>query len=65
MTVVKNISISDAVTGHIIYQRVYAWTTSSAFSNLGKLIEGFCKFSREVDDGGKPFSFLSLLISNP
>mmetsp|Transcript_27635 Transcript_27635/g.61190 ORF Transcript_27635/g.61190 Transcript_27635/m.61190 type:complete len:200 (-) Transcript_27635:111-710(-) len=48
---VKNICLSDAVTGFIICQRVYKWKESSAFLNLGSLIQVFYQFAREVDDG--------------
>lgn len=38
---------------YLIYlQRVYKWKDSSAFSNLGSLIQVFYQFAREVDDGG-------------
>lgn len=48
---VKNISISHTASGNIIFQRVYSWKATSAFSNLGSLIQGFYQFAREVDDG--------------
>ena len=50
---VKNISISDVYTHQIIFQRVYTWKATTAFSNLGNLIESFYQFARTVDDGGK------------
>lgn len=49
---VKNVSISDVFTHQIIFQRVYSWKATTAFSNLGNLIESFYQFSRTVDDGG-------------
>lgn len=48
---VKNVTVSDALSGQIVFQRVYAWKTASAFSNLGSLIKVFYQFAREVDDG--------------
>eukprot|EP01040_Poterioochromonas_malhamensis_P021277 gene21277-25633_t len=48
---VKNISISDVYTHQIIFQRVYTWKATTAFSNLGNLIESFYQFARTVDDG--------------
>lgn len=48
---VKNICISDAESGIIIFQKVYKWKESSAFFNLGGLIQVFYQFAREVDDG--------------
>jgi hypothetical protein len=48
---VKNISISDARNGHIIFQRVYSWKNTSAFANLGLLIQGFYQFAKTFDDG--------------
>eukprot|EP01036_Dinobryon_divergens_P027101 gene27101-35818_t len=48
---IKNICISDAAVGNVIFQRVYKWKDSSAFSNLGSLIQVFYQFAREVDDG--------------
>lgn len=53
---VKNVSISDANSHQIIFQRVYAWKATTAFNNLGNLIESFYQFARTVDDGGQ-FSF--------
>eukprot|EP01031_Cornospumella_fuschlensis_P029999 gene29999-36234_t len=50
--IVKNISISDVVSGQIIFQRVYSWRSASGFSNLGSLVQVFHQFAREVDDGG-------------
>lgn len=49
---VKNVTVSDALSGQIVFQRVYAWKSASAFSNLGSLIKVFYQFAREVDDGG-------------
>lgn len=48
---VKNICISDVETGIIVFQKVYKWKESSAFFNLGGLIQVFYQFAREVDDG--------------
>lgn len=48
---VKNICISDVDTGIIVFQKVYKWKESSAFFNLGGLIQVFYQFAREVDDG--------------
>ena len=48
---VKNICISDSETGIIVFQKVYKWKESSAFFNLGGLIQVFYQFAREVDDG--------------
>jgi hypothetical protein len=48
---VKNICILDVETGLIVFQKVYKWKESSAFSNLGGLIQSFYQFAREVDDG--------------
>jgi len=48
---VKNICISDAETGIIVFQKVYKWKESSAFYKLGGLIQVFYQFAREVDDG--------------
>lgn len=48
----KNISISDSPSGQIVFQRVNAWRATSAFSNLGSLVQVFYQFAREVDDGG-------------
>ncbi|RYG99605.1 hypothetical protein EON65_50130 [archaeon] len=50
--IIKNISISDVVSGQIIFQRVHSWKSASGFSNLGSLIQVFHQFAREVDDGG-------------
>lgn len=50
---VKNVSISDAVSGQIVFQRVFSWKVTTAFSNLGSLIQVFYQFAREVDDGGE------------
>ena len=47
----KNICISDSETGIIVFQKVYKWKESSAFYNLGGLIQVFYQFAREVDDG--------------
>lgn len=33
---VKNVCISDVVTGLIFFQKVYKWKESSAFNNLGE-----------------------------
>lgn len=52
---IKNISISETSTGHIIFQRVYSWKAASAFSNLGSFIRGLYQFAREIDDGGNSF----------
>ena len=48
---VKYISISHTASGCIIFQRVYSWSSNTAFSNLGSLIQGLYQFAREVDDG--------------
>jgi hypothetical protein len=48
---VKNICILDIETGIIVFQKVYKWKESSAFFNLGGLIQVFYQFAREVDDG--------------
>lgn len=48
---VKNISVSDARNGHIVFQRVYSWKPTSAFSNLGLLIQCFYQFARTFDEG--------------
>jgi hypothetical protein len=34
---VKNVCISDVVTGLIFFQKVYKWKESSAFNNLGEV----------------------------
>lgn len=48
---VKNICILDIETGIIVFQKVYKWKESSAFFNLGGLIQVFYQFAREVDEG--------------
>lgn len=50
-SLIQNICISDAATGHIIFERVYKWKETAAFSNLGSLIQVFYQFAREVDNG--------------
>lgn len=57
---VKNISISDAKNGHIIFQRVYSWRPTSAFSNLGLLIQGFYQFAKTFDEGGSFTTYLEI-----
>lgn len=50
-SLINNICISDAATGNIIFERVYKWKETAAFSNLGSLIQVFYQFAREVDEG--------------
>jgi hypothetical protein len=52
LNLINNVCISDVLTGDIIFERVYKWKETSAFSNLGSLIQIFYQFAREIDDGG-------------
>eukprot|EP01038_Epipyxis_sp_PR26KG_P007860 gene7860-10669_t len=48
---IKNVSILDAKSYHMLFQRVYKWNETEGFSNLPKLIQSFYQLARDVDTG--------------
>ena len=49
---IKNVTISDARTGFVVFESVMRWPVGTNTAHLGSLIQSFYQFAREVDDGG-------------
>ena len=47
----RQIRITDNITGTLLFERIYEWPDQTNTSNLGSLIQSFFQFAREVDGG--------------
>lgn len=46
------LSVCDKETGVCLFQRAWQWRGDQERSSIGKLVQSFYQFAREVDQGG-------------
>lgn len=46
------VSVCDTETGACLFQRTWQWRGEQERSSIGKLVQSFYQFAREVDQGG-------------
>lgn len=46
------LSVCDKETGVCLFQRAWQWRGEQERSSIGKLVQSFYQFAREVDQGG-------------
>lgn len=46
------VSVCDTETGACLFQRAWQWRGEQERSSIGKLVQSFYQFAREVDQGG-------------
>lgn len=58
------LSVCDKETGVCLFQRAWQWRGEQERSSIGKLVQSFYQFAREVDQGGVCITSVHAVVSH-